>query len=75
MVLQDDKHNFPAQNIVPFSVNFRKISESLRTVLNAVSAKATTAGLIGLNTAVSGDAAEDTTEAVQDWLRDNNLIS
>jgi osmoprotectant transport system substrate-binding protein len=74
VVLQDDKHNFLAQNIAPL-VNSRKMSSSLKTELNAVSAKLTTAGLIGLNTTVSGDAAEEISEAVHDWLRDNSIVS
>ncbi|MBV8862241.1 MAG: ABC transporter substrate-binding protein [Mycobacterium sp.] len=72
VILRDDKHNFLAQNLVPL-VNSRKMSDDLKTVLNAVSAKLTTAALIALNTAVSGHAGVDPREAVQDWLRENGL--
>jgi osmoprotectant transport system substrate-binding protein len=74
VVLLDDKHNFPAQNVTPL-VNSRKISSDLIRVLNTVSAKLTTAGLIALNTAVSGGAGEDAGVAVRNWLRDNGLTS
>ena len=72
VILRDDKHNFLAQNLVPL-VNSRKMSDDLMTVLNAVSAKLTTAGLIALNTTVSGQAGMDPGEAVEDWLRENGL--
>ncbi len=43
MALEDPEHNFLAGNIVPL-VNSQKKSDRLKDVLDAVSAKLTTAG-------------------------------
>ncbi|HEY7051157.1 MAG TPA: ABC transporter substrate-binding protein [Mycobacterium sp.] len=72
VVLKDPNHMFPANNVVPL-VNTQKKSDLLQKVLNAVSAKLTTATLIGINTAVSGNAGVQPGEAARKWLKDNGF--
>lgn len=72
VVLEDPKNNFLAANVVPV-VASQKMSDQLKTVLDAVSAKLTTQGLIDLNTAVSGNAGVDPDEAAKKWVQDNGF--
>lgn len=72
VVLADPKNNFPAGNVVPV-VSSQKKSTELKRVLDAVSAKLTTADLIQLNAAVSGNSGVDPDEAARKWLADNQL--
>lgn len=72
VVLADPKNNFPAGNVVPV-VSSQKKSTELKRVLDAVSAKLTTEGLIKLNAAVSGNSGVDPDEAARKWLADNQL--
>ena len=72
VVLGDPEHNFLAGNIVPL-VNSQKKSDRLKDVLDAVSAKLTTSGLAGLNTAVSGNSGIDPDQAARNWVRDNRF--
>ncbi len=72
VVLEDPEHNFLAGNIVPL-VNSQKKSDRLKDVLDAVSAKLTTAGLAELNAAVAGNSGMDTDQAARKWLRDNGF--
>ncbi len=72
VVLEDPKNNFPAANVVPV-VSSQKMSNDLKTVLDAVSAKLTTEGLIELNTAVSGNAGVDPDEAAEKWIKQNGF--
>jgi len=72
VVLADPKNNFLAGNVVPL-VNSQKMSEALKKVLDAVSAKLTTADLVALNTAVSGNSGVDPEEAARDWLKDKGF--
>jgi osmoprotectant transport system substrate-binding protein len=72
VVLQDPKNNFLAANVVPL-VSSQKMSDKLKTVLDAVSAKLTTADLIRLNTAVSGNAGVDPDAAARKWVQDNGF--
>lgn len=72
VVLEDPKNNFPAANVVPL-VSSQKMSDLLKTVLDAVSAKLTTQGLIELNTAVSGNSGIDPDEAARKWIQDNGF--
>ncbi len=69
VVLTDPKNNFLAGNVVPL-VSSQKKSEALKTVLDAVSAKLTTAALVEMNSAVSGNAGIDPDQAAQKWVRD-----
>jgi osmoprotectant transport system substrate-binding protein len=72
VVLEDPKNNFLAANVVPL-VSSQKKSDQLKTVLDAVSAKLTTKGLIQLNTAVSGNAGIDPDQAARKWIKDNGF--
>ncbi|GAB0105738.1 ABC transporter substrate-binding protein [Nocardia sp. JMUB6875] len=72
VVLTDPKHNFPPQNVVPL-YNAAKKSDKLTKVLNAVSAKLSTAELISLNTAVSGTAKTEPAAAAKAWVSAQGL--
>lgn len=72
VVLQDPKHNFLAGNVVPL-VNLAKKSDRLKDVLDAVSAKLTTADMAALNATVSGNAGIDPDLAARKWLRHNGF--
>jgi osmoprotectant transport system substrate-binding protein len=72
VVLDDPEHNFLAGNIVPL-VNSQKKSDVLKVVLDAVSAKLTSAGLAGLNSSVSGNSGIDPDQAARNWVRDNGF--
>jgi osmoprotectant transport system substrate-binding protein len=72
VVLEDPKNNFLAANVVPL-VSSQKMSDELKNVLDAVSAKLTTEGLIELNTAVEGNSGVDPDEAAKKWVQDNGF--
>ena len=72
MVLEDPKNNFLAANVVPL-VASQKMSDELKTVLDAVSAKLTTEALIELNTSMSGNSGVDPDEAAEKWITDNGF--
>lgn len=66
--LEDPEHNFLAGNIVPL-VNSQKMSDRLKDVLDAVSAKLTTGGIAELNAAVAGNGGVDPDQAARKWVR------
>jgi osmoprotectant transport system substrate-binding protein len=72
VVLEDPKNNFLAANVVPL-VSSQKMSDQLKTVLDAVSAELTTEDLIELNTAVSGNSGIDPDEAARKWVQANGF--
>lgn len=72
VVLEDPKNNFLAANVVPLVASQKK-SDELKSVLDAVSAKLTTKGLIELNAAVEGNRGVDPDEAAQKWVADNGF--
>ena len=72
VVLDDPEHNFLAGNIVPL-VNSQKKSDLLIGVLDAVSAKLSSAGVAALNAAVTGNGGIDPAQAARNWLRDNGF--
>lgn len=72
VVLEDPKNNFLAANVVPL-VSSQKMSDELKTVLDAVSAKLTTEDLIELNTSVSGNSGIDPDETARNWVQDNGF--
>jgi osmoprotectant transport system substrate-binding protein len=72
VILEDPKNNFLAGNVVPL-VNSQKKSDPLKTVLDAVSAKLTTAALTQLNAAVSGNSGVDPDQAARKWVLDNGF--
>ena len=72
VILDDPKNNFLAGNVVPL-VNSQKKSDALKTVLDAVSARLTTAALTSLNAAVSGNSGVDPDQAARKWVQDNGF--
>ncbi|MFW0153251.1 ABC transporter substrate-binding protein [Mycobacterium sp. smrl_JER01] len=72
VVLEDPENAFLAANVVPL-VASQKMSDELKTVLDAVSAKLTTEALIELNTSVEGNQGVDPDEAAATWISDNGF--
>ncbi|SNY80707.1 osmoprotectant transport system substrate-binding protein [Nocardia amikacinitolerans] len=72
VVLEDPKHNFPAQNVIPL-FNSAKKSDKAVAALNAVSAKLTTEELIELNEAVSGSSKTEPAVAAKAWVAAQGL--
>jgi osmoprotectant transport system substrate-binding protein len=72
VVLEDPKSTFLAANVVPL-VASQKMSNELKTVLDAVRAKLTTEALIQLNTDVEGNKGIDPDEAASKWIKDNGF--
>jgi osmoprotectant transport system substrate-binding protein len=73
VVLYDDKHLQPADNIVPV-VRTAVDSKKLDDVINSVSAKITTSELSQMNKLVNIDK-EDASAVAHDWLVANGFIS
>lgn len=72
VVLEDPKNNFLAANVVPL-VASQKMSDQLKTVLDAVSAKLTTEALVEMNTETSGNGGIDPDEAAEKWVKANGF--
>ncbi|CDQ43542.1 MULTISPECIES: ABC transporter substrate-binding protein [Mycolicibacterium] len=72
VVLEDPENVFLAANVVPL-VASQKMSNELKTVLDAVSAKLSTEALIELNGSVEGNSGVDPDEAAQKWIADNGF--
>jgi osmoprotectant transport system substrate-binding protein len=72
VVLQDDKHLQTVDNIVPVIRN-DKVNDTVKTALNKVSAKLTTAALVQLNKMVDVDKADPSAVAMT-WLTQNGLL-
>jgi osmoprotectant transport system substrate-binding protein len=73
VVLDDPKSNFAAQNVVPV-INTKKASDTVKQVLNAVSAKLTTDELTSLNAKLSSPDKPDTAAVAKEWLSSKGLI-
>jgi osmoprotectant transport system substrate-binding protein len=67
VVLDDPKNNFAAQNVVPV-INAKKASDTVKQVLNAVSAKLDTKTLLDLNGKLAAPDKPDPSKVAQDWL-------
>lgn len=72
IMLEDPKNNFLAANVVPL-VASQKMSDQLKSVLNAVSAKLSTDALIEMNTETSGNSGIDPDDAALKWVRANGF--
>jgi osmoprotectant transport system substrate-binding protein len=72
VVLEDPKSNFAAQNVVPL-VNKAKVNDTVKQVLNSVSAKLTTENLTALNAEAAGDAKPSPETVAKNWLSQNGL--
>ncbi|MEV0144188.1 MULTISPECIES: ABC transporter substrate-binding protein [unclassified Nonomuraea] len=69
--LQDPKNIFPAQNVTPL-VNKAAVTDTIRTTLDAVSAKLTTQSLLDMMQKISVNKDEPATVA-KEWLTGNGL--
>ncbi|MDR8408975.1 ABC transporter substrate-binding protein [Nonomuraea sp. 3-1Str] len=69
--LQDPKNIFPAQNVTPL-VNKAAATDTIRTTLDAVSAKLTTQSLLDMMQKISVNKDEPATVA-KEWLTGNGL--
>jgi osmoprotectant transport system substrate-binding protein len=70
--LQDNKNAFAADNIAPL-VNKAGANDTVKTTLNAVSAKLDTPGLLALMKRVAIDK-DDAATVAKDWLTQNGLL-
>ncbi|MBA2309420.1 MAG: ABC transporter substrate-binding protein [Pseudonocardiales bacterium] len=73
VVLEDPKNNFPAANIVPL-IRTSKASDTVKKVLDAISAKLTTAGLLDLNVKLDGPDKPNPDVVAKEWLQANGLL-
>ena len=73
VVLQDDKHLENADNVVPI-LRQAAASDEVKTVLNAISAKLTTADLVTMNSQVSLQH-QDADAVATAWLQQHNYSS
>ena len=73
VVLDDPKNNFAAQNVLPL-INKAKASDTVKSTLNAVSAKLDTQTLIDLLSKVVMDK-QDPKAVATEWLKSKGLIS
>ncbi|WP_026426208.1 ABC transporter substrate-binding protein [Actinokineospora inagensis] len=73
VVLDDPKSNFAAQNVVPL-VTKSKADDTVKQVLNAISAKLTTDVLIDLNSKLAAPDKPDAAKVAKDWLTSVGLL-
>ncbi len=73
VVLQDDKHLENADNVVPI-LRQAAASAEVKTVLNAIDAKLTTADLVNMNSQVSLQH-QDADAVAKAWLQQHNYSS
>jgi osmoprotectant transport system substrate-binding protein len=73
VILQDPKSNFAAQNVVPI-ISKAKATDSVKTILNGISAKLTTDGLSQLVGDVQNNK-QDPDAVAKKWLSDNGLAT
>lgn len=71
VTLQDPESVFPAQNVTPL-VYKSKVDETVRTTLNAISAKLTTQALLDMNGKMSIEK-QDAEDVAGEWLKANGL--
>ena len=72
VTLEDPKHLIPAQNVVPLIRKDAK-TDKVAEVLDAVSAKLTTEGLLALNTTFAGKDKPSAADVAKGWLKANGL--
>ena len=70
VALEDPKNLYVAQNVLPL-ISAKKSTPGVESVLNAISAKLTTADLLDLNATVASGTDPD--KAAQDWLKSKGL--
>jgi osmoprotectant transport system substrate-binding protein len=76
VLLQDDKHLIPAENVAPVVRNdlLAAAPDDFETTLNAISAKLTTEELTKLNVQVSVNQ-ESIEDVARQWLADQGLMT
>ena len=72
VALEDPKNNFAAQNVVPL-INKQKANDTVRSTLNAISAKLTTDSLLALNVEADSDAKPSPETVAKNWLSQTGL--
>lgn len=72
VVLEDDKHEQPAQNIVPL-IHKGSLSPKAEQVLNNISAKITTQDIISLNKEVDVDR-KDPAKVAEQWVKEKLAV-
>jgi osmoprotectant transport system substrate-binding protein len=72
VVLEDPENNFAAQSVLPL-INKEKASDTVKSALDAVSAKLTTQTLIDLLTQVTADK-KDPNAVAKEWLSSQGLV-
>jgi len=72
VVLEDPKNNFAAQNVVPL-INKKKASDTVKSALNAVSAKLDTKTLLDLNARLNAPDKPEYSDVAKDWLAEVGL--
>ena len=73
VVLDDPKNMIAAQNVIPL-LNEDAYSDKLAKLLNAVSAKLTTAELLDLNEISAAPSKPSPEKVAGDWLRENGFL-
>lgn len=70
VVLKDPKNLIAAQNVVPL-INSKKASDTVKAVLNKVSAELTTDDLITMNSENQGDSKTQPDAVAKKWLQEH----
>lgn len=73
VTLKDPKNIIIAENVVPI-INQSKVTDTVKNVLNKVSATLTTDGLVTMNDKSSGSAKESAAQIAKEWLASKNLF-
>ncbi len=72
VVLEDPKNNFAAQNILPL-IRESKANDTVKSTLDAISAKLTTEGLVDLNAKLAAPDKPSPETVAKEWLTANSL--
>ena len=73
VTLEDPENLFAAQNVAPL-INSDKATDEVKEILDEVSSKLTTEGLLELNAANQGPDKVAPADAAKQWLEDNGLL-
>ena len=73
VVLEDPKGMITAQNVVPL-MSTAKVSDRVRTALDAVQKELTTDDLLAMNAATMGEEKKQPRQVAADWLRQKGLV-
>jgi len=73
VTLEDPKHLFAAQNVVPL-MRSDQVNDDVKETLNAVSDKLSTADLLELNSKNQGKDKMEPRDLAQEWLKSHDLL-